>query len=107
MMDVADELAALRAEVRRLTDIDAVKRLTAEYMQAMHDARWDDAADCFSDRASYDHGSLGCLNDKSAIREFYTKFMAAYEEAGGWAFDILANPVVTVSVDSAEGRWFL
>jgi hypothetical protein len=33
------ELAALTAEVRRLGDIEAVKKVTAEYMQAMHDAR--------------------------------------------------------------------
>lgn len=106
-MELAQEIEALRAEVRRLSDVDAVKRLTCAYMQAMHDARWEDAANCFSDRADYDHGVLGNLPDKDSIRHWYTKFMAAYEEAGGWAFDILSNPVVTVSGDRAEGRWFL
>ena len=106
-MDVESELAALRQEVRRLGDIEAVKKLTADYMQAMHDARWEDAVACFSDRASYDHGVIGNLADKEAIRRFYTEFMPQYEEAGGWAFDMLTNPVISVNGDTAEGRWFL
>ncbi len=106
-MSVEAELAALRAEVRRLSDTEAVKKLTAEYMQAMHDARWDDALACFSDRAQYDHGLLGNLADKSAIRHFYTEHMPKFDEAGGWAFDMLTNPVISVDGDTAEGRWFL
>ncbi len=106
-MTIETELAALRAEVRRLSDTEAVKKLTAEYMQAMHDARWDDAVACFSDRANYDHGVLGNLADKASIRRFYTEFMPHYEEAGGWAFDMLTNPVISVTGDTAEGRWFL
>lgn len=106
-MTVETDLRTLAAEVRRLGDIEAVKTLTAEYMQAMHDARWEDAAACFSDRASYDHGLLGQLLDKAAIRRFYTEFMPQYEEAGGWAFDMLTNPVISVDGDTAEGRWFL
>ena len=74
-MSMESEFAALKAEVRRLGNIEAVKKLTAEYMQAMHDARWDDTVACFSDRASYDHGALGHLTDKAAIRRFYTEFI--------------------------------
>ncbi|GAB3310128.1 nuclear transport factor 2 family protein [Haliea atlantica] len=106
-MDINDEVAQLRAQVRRLTDIEDIKQLTAGYMQAMHDARWEDAVDCFSERASYDHGPLGELADKASIRQFYTEFMDAFEKAGGWAFDILSNPVITVTGDAAEARWFL
>jgi len=106
-MTTGIDLEKLAAEVRRLGDIEAVKTLTAEYMQAMHDARWEDAAACFSDHASYDHGLLGRLMDKAAIRRFYTEFMPHYEEAGGWAFDMLTNPVISIDGDKAEGRWFL
>jgi len=101
------ELAALRSRVRELEDREAVRQLTAEYMQAMHDARWEDAVACFADDAEYDHGLLGALSGKAAIREFYTEFMPAFEEAGGWAFDVLADPVIEVDDDRATGRWFL
>jgi hypothetical protein len=33
--------------------------------------------------------------------------MPAFETAGGWAFDVLADPVIHVRGDYAEGRWFL
>ena len=54
--ELEQELRALRGQVRALQDREAVRQLTAEYMQAMHDARWEDAADCFADDAQYDHG---------------------------------------------------
>ena len=105
--DLASEVAELRARVRALEDRDEIRQLTSEYMQAMHDARWEDALACFSDDASYDHGVLGYLPDRAALREFYTRFMPAFEGAGGWAFDVLADPVIHVDGDRAEGRWLL
>lgn len=104
---LASEVAALRARVQLLEDREAIHRLTREYMQAMHDARWEDAVACFADDASYDHGVLGELRSKQDIREFYLGFMPRYEEAGGWAFDMLSNPTVEVDGDAAYGRWFL
>jgi hypothetical protein len=106
-MDAAIELEALRAQVRELADREAIRELTAEYMQAMHDARWDDALACFADGASYDHGILGELRTREDLRQFYREFMPAFEGAGGWAFDLLADPVIHVRGDRADGRWFL
>ena len=82
---LAAELSALRGRVQELEDREEIHRLTREYMQAMHDARWEDAVECFSDDASYDHGILGELRTKDEIRKFYTEFMPSFEEAGGWA----------------------
>ncbi|MAG33952.1 MAG: hypothetical protein CL908_23985 [Deltaproteobacteria bacterium] len=104
---LAAEVAALREEVRHLRDREAIRQLTHNYMQAMHDARWDDAVGCFASEASYDHGILGELQTKEDIRQFYLEFMPRYEDAGGWAFDVLGNPVIDVDGDTAEGRWFL
>jgi len=102
-----DEVAALRTQVKDLQANKEICQLTNKYMQAMHDARWEDAVGCFADEASYDHGILGELRNKEEIHQFYTEFMPSFEEAGGWAFDILADPVIEVHGDKAEGRWFL
>jgi ketosteroid isomerase-like protein len=104
---LAGELAELRARVRALEDREEIRQLTCEYMQAMHDARWEDALACFADDASYDHGVLGDMPDRAALREFYLRFMPAFEGAGGWAFDVLADPVIQVDGDRASGRWLL
>jgi hypothetical protein len=106
-VSVTGELEALRAQVRELADREAIRQLTAEYMQAMHDARWDDALGCFAPDATYDHGILGELRTPEDLRQFYLEFMPAFEQAGGWAFDVLADPVIHVRGDGAEGRWFL
>ena len=105
--DLHARLAALEASVTELRDREAIRELTARYMQAMHDARWEDAVACFADDAEYDHGLLGELRGKRDLRTFYTEFMPAFEEAGGWAFDVLADPVIEVAGDRASGRWFL
>ena len=105
--EILQELRSLRAKVQKLEDLEEIRNVTTRYMQAMHDARWDDAVNCFSDDASYDHGILGYLQSKDDIRSFYLDFMRSYEENGGWAFDILSNPIISVDGDRAEGRWFL
>ena len=102
-----DEVTALRKQIKDLKAREDIRQVTNKYMQAMHDARWEDAVECFSDDASYDHGILGELRNKDEIHKFYTEFMPSFEEAGGWAFDILADPVIEVHDDKAEGRWFL
>jgi hypothetical protein len=104
---LAAEVGELRERLRSLEDREEIHRLTREYMQAMHDARWEDAVACFSDDATYDHGVLGELRSKEDIRQFYLDFMPKFEEAGGWAFDMLTNPTVTIDGDDAYGRWFL
>jgi hypothetical protein len=101
------ELDALRARTRELEDREAIRELTARYMQAMHDARWEDAVECFAEDAEYDHGLLGELRGKADLRTFYMEFMPAIEGAGGWAFDLLADPLIEVDGDRAQGRWFL
>ena len=62
---------------------EEIRQLTAEYMQAMHDARWEDAVACFAADASYDHGILGELRSKEDIRQFYTEFMPRLRRGRG------------------------
>ncbi len=104
---LVDEVRHLRKRVQQLEDREEIHRLTREYMQAMHDARWSDAVACFAEDASYDHGILGELRSKADIEQFYLEFMPGFEGAGGWAFDMLANPCVEIDGDEAYGRWFL
>jgi hypothetical protein len=101
------EVAAMKKRLTELEDRDAIRELTHRYMQAMHDARWEDAVDCFADDAEYDHGLLGELRGKPDLRTFYTQFMPAFETAGGWSYDVLSNPLIRVDGDRAEARWFL
>lgn len=101
------ELAAAKKRLAVLEDREAIRELTHRYMQAMHDARWEDAVDCFADDAEYDHGILGELRGKKDLRTFYTKFMPQFEGAGGWSYDVLSNPILRVEGDRAYGRWFL
>jgi len=105
--DVRQELAALKSRLQELEDKEAIRDLTHRYMQGMHDARWGDVVDCFGAEASYDHGMLGFLRNREDIQRFYTEFMPQFEQSGGWAFDMLGNPVISVDGDRAEGRWLL
>ena len=60
--DLTEEIRKLRQRVQTMEDREAIRDLTASYMQAMHDARWEDALECFAEEAEYDHGLLGELH---------------------------------------------
>lgn len=107
LVALSSDVSAMRKRLAELEDREAIRELTHRYMQAMHDARWDDAVDCFADDAEYDHGVLGELRGKQDLRTFYTQFMPAFEGAGGWSYDVLSNPILTVDGDVGYGRWFL
>lgn len=107
LAELRAELAAMKRRLAVVEDREAIRELTHRYMQAMHDARFEDAVDCFADDAEYDHGLLGELRGKADLRTFYTQFMPAFETAGGWSYDLLGNPLLEVDGDRAFGRWFL
>ncbi len=88
-MELEREMAALKAEVRRLGDIEAVKKLTAEYMQAMHDARWDDAVAWARLDGPFAVGTTGVLKPKGGPK---VTFVIETLEAGSEFTDVSSMP---------------
>ena len=107
-------MATIEERLRRLEDIESIKRLKAWYAECAdakytpeHEKKtgaeldriaWDQAL-CFTEDAQWRAGPFGQLDGRQAIYEsFRTK---------SWRFTIhfFMNSVIEVNGDEAEGRW--
>jgi hypothetical protein len=107
-------MATIEERVRRLEDIEAIRRLKALYAELAdgkytsdHEKKsadeldrvaWDQAL-CFTEDAQWRAGPFGHLDGRQAIYESF--------RSKSWRFTIhfFMNPVIEVNGDEATGRW--
>ena len=95
----------LEEECRRLSDIEAIRRLRYKYWRCIHKGLWDDLMDCYADEAAVDFGYGLKLEGKTALTDFYKGSMTS-------AFSLVDpqghNPEIEVlSSTTARGFWQL
>ena len=95
----------LEKECRRLSDIEAIRRLRYKYWRCIHKSLWDDLIDCYADGAVVDFGYGLQLEGKKALEDFYKGSMAS-------AFTLVDpqghNPEIEIlSSTTARGFWQL
>ena len=96
--------SGLEARVRRLEDIDAIKRLKARYCSYCDD-QYDveGLAGLFTDDAVWDGGMLGTAVGIEKIRKFFKNSRSALP----FAVHMVMNPLIEVDGDTASGTWYL
>lgn len=102
--------AATAAEVRRLADLEAIRRLKYEYFEAadaLPQGSREEAADrfarCFTEDARGDYGSLGTAEGREGIR----RWVLSATGAAVLTIHCGQNPIIDVDGDRATGRWCL
>ncbi|MCX5998529.1 MAG: nuclear transport factor 2 family protein, partial [Chloroflexi bacterium] len=70
------ESAQLQAAVRRLDDLEAIKRLKYKYIRCVDSKLWDELAKCFTEDAttSYEGGKYKLVG-RDAIMDFFKRDM--------------------------------
>ncbi|MFN0092090.1 MAG: nuclear transport factor 2 family protein [Acidimicrobiales bacterium] len=101
-MTTLDELAA---RVRTLEDIEAIKRLKAQYCAYCDDGYdADGLATLFTDDAVWDGGEVfGRAEGREKIR----RFLGAAPRVLPFARHYVTNPLIEVDGDEATARWLL
>jgi hypothetical protein len=107
-------MATIEERLRRLEDIDSIKRLKAVYAEwadakytaehekktdaELHSIAWEQAL-CFTEDAQWRAGPFGQLDGRQAIYESF--------RAKSWRFTmhLFMNPIIEVNGDEATGRW--
>ncbi len=85
-------------------DIEAIRKLKAQYCYAVDDGRADSVAELFAEDALCDLESFGGKHQgREAIRAFYRKLLAQMIPA----IHSVSNPLITVDGDRATGLWYL
>jgi hypothetical protein len=98
-------LGEIEARVRKLEDIEAIKKLKAKYWRCVDRKLWDELADVFIEEATLEYGSAIKLNGRQAIVQFLKDTLGA---------DIVVTshvgqrPEIELSGEStATGTWWL
>jgi ketosteroid isomerase-like protein len=103
-----EELAALKAQVQSLQDVEAVKQLHIRYVNAMTYANWEEVVNCFSRDAV-----LAVFMDREplvgidAIRDAFMNEIAKSDKHVGKEANLTLHPIITVDGDTAEGNWVI
>ena len=87
-----------------LEDTEAIKQLHRRYVYALASQQWDDMLDCFADDAGADIWTHGLRRGKKEIAELFKSFDGKILPTHG---HLVAQPVITVDGDKAEGYWLL
>ncbi|MDX1383576.1 MAG: nuclear transport factor 2 family protein [Thermoanaerobaculia bacterium] len=97
-------MSDLEARVRRLEDVEAIRRLKARYCFAC-DAGYDveALAELFTEDAVWDGGALGVAEGREAIRRFFERA----PQAMSFAVHMVTNPLIEIDGDTATGAWYL
>lgn len=97
-------MSELEARLRRLEDIDAIKRLKVRYCAYCDDNyNPDGIAELFTEDAVWNGGQLGHTEGREAIREFFR----AAPRLVSFAIHHVTNPRIAVDGDRATGDWYL
>jgi hypothetical protein len=96
------------AAIRKLLDIEEIKKLHARYTFSVDEHKWDDVADLFTEDAIGDwgygsEGSRGRYEGRKGITRF---FELASEEASMFRHMVI-QPDIEVEGDRAHARWYM
>lgn len=97
-------LEQLEKRLRVLEDIEAIKVLHRNYVYALASQQWDDMLDCFAENSAANIWTHGLRQGKKEIGELFNSFEGKILPTHG---HLVAQPVITIDGDTAEGYWIL
>lgn len=94
---------SLADRIGRIEDIEAIRKMKAEYVLACDERRWDDAMRYFTPNAFVAFGPFGKFETRAELESFFKDKMPVTI-----AFTIhrLSNPIIEVNGDVATGIWY-
>jgi len=100
-----DALKNLEKRVRVTEDIQEIHQLQRRYVNALMCTEWDDAVDCFSEKAKIDVYLHKPVIGKAAIDRWFKEELS--KTHAGKEGDIVIHPIISVDGDKAKGKWLL
>lgn len=98
------DLEALERRVRILEDIEAIKKLKAQYAYYCDDNyNADGIASLFVEDGIWDGGDFGRYEGREEIRKFFREAPKMIS----FAIHYILNSIIKVDGDSARGTWYL
>jgi ketosteroid isomerase-like protein len=106
--ETAREIAELKAQVRNLQDVEAVKQLHIRYVNGLTYANWEDVVACFSQDAVLEvFMGREPIVGIDAIRDAFMNEIAKSDKHVGKEANLTLHPLVTVDGDTAKANWVI
>jgi hypothetical protein len=98
------DLEALERRIQALEDIEAIKKLKAQYASYCDDNyNADGIANLFVEDGIWDGGEFGRYEGREEIRKFFKEAPNMIP----FAIHYILNPIIEVKGNSAQGTWYL
>ena len=94
----------IEKRLKVIEDIEAIKNMHNDYIYALASQQWDDMLDCFAEDSVADIWTHGPRKGKREIGELFRGFAGKILPTHG---HLVAQPVIKVNGDTAEGYWIL
>jgi len=99
------DLKNLEARIRKLEDLEGIKRVKYKYFRCIDQGLWDEIGGCFAEKGVADYGPDRLLQGRAAITKFF-------KETIGPAYSMCVhqghNPEIDLTSDTtATGIWEL
>ena len=95
--------STLEKRITRLEEIEAIKKMKAEYVLACDERRWHDAMRYFTSRAVVAFGPFGKFKTRGELEKFFKETMPV---TISFTIHRLCNPIIEVNGKTAKGIWY-
>jgi ketosteroid isomerase-like protein len=94
----------LEARIRKLEDVEEIKKAKSRYVYCLDERDWDGVLDFFSADAKVDFGAFGKFEGKEEIEKF---FKITFPPAVSFSLHMTQDPIIEVEGDKAKGQWYM
>jgi len=96
-------LEELEARIKVLEDIEAIRKLRAQYCYNVDAERLEELLSLFTDDARVDFGLFGTYEGNEGLTTFFRDVVAA---SLSFCQHMAHNPIIEVQGEKATGRWY-
>jgi hypothetical protein len=93
----------LEARIKRLEDIEDIKKLRAAFCYAMDSGDWEGVTSLFTEDGIADMGTYGRCSGRAKIAEFAREILPS---SLSFMVHMCHNPIIEVEGDEASGLWY-
>jgi hypothetical protein len=103
-------MSDMENRIRRLEDIEEIKKLKAMYCHLVDEgvagdkSKLDELLSLFTDDAWLDFAEFGRHDSKAAVSAFFSSFVP---QVLSYSAHMVSNPLIEIDGNQATGRWYL
>jgi hypothetical protein len=105
--EAAMGLEDLEMRVKKLEDLEEIKKLHQKYISLMDNLRYEDLLDLFTQDATSEIRNMGVKRGRQELAEVYLGVLARKRGSVRYDGHMAVHPEISVDGDTARGTWLI